>query len=471
MKGSAVIYSRISSDPEGRSVGVERQEADCRTLAERHGYSVAGVFRDNDVSASTSSAKPRPGYDAMVARVQQGDIAAVIAYSNSRLTRRLREYLDLIDLHRQSGVTFRTVVSGDADLSTADGRGVALTLATWDQAEAERTAERVRRAKADTKARGHYGGGPRPFGYEADGVTLRPDEAALLRKAADDVLDGVPLGRIVAGWNAAGIPTTRGKAWRPPSLGKVLARPRNAALVESAGNYVTAVWPPLLPRDQWEAVCAVLDDPARRTNGGHHTPRWLLTGIAVCGVCGRTMRHATARGIKAYRCSGASCTSRRQDVTDELVTGVIAERLRRADARDLLAGPLGADDERPELRRKLAGLEARLDALASDTALSERMLAKRAAALEAELDDVATRLDALNAGLAASAPLAGVADSPDPAAAFLAAGLDVRRAVVAALVEVTFLPSARRGRPKGWRPGDGHYFDPETVRIEWRASS
>jgi DNA invertase Pin-like site-specific DNA recombinase len=469
MTKSAVIYARISSDPEGRAVGVERQEADCRTLAERHGYTVVGVFRDNDVSASTSSAKPRPGYDAMTARVRKGDVAAVIAYSNSRLTRRVREYLDLIDLHRQTGVTFRTVVSGDADLSTADGRGVALTLATWDQAEAERTAERVRRAKADTKARGAYGGGPRPFGYEADGVTLRPDEAALLSHAADDVLDGVSLGRIVSRWNEAGILTSRGGQWRPPSLHKALTRPRNAGLVESAGDYVTAVWPPLMSRERWEAVCAVLADPSRRTNGGHHRPRWLLTGIAECGVCGKTMRHSVSRGKASYRCSGASCTARRQDVTDDYVSAVIAERLRRDDARDLLAGPSGDDDERPALRRKLAELEARLDALASDTALSERMLAKRAAALEAELDGVRSRLDALNAALAVSAPLAGIAGAPDPAAAFLAADLDVRRAVVETLATVTFLANAQRGRPKGWRPGDGHYFDPRTIAVEWRA--
>jgi site-specific DNA recombinase len=466
MSGSAVVYSRISSDPEGRAVGVERQEADCAKLAKRHGYTVVDVYRDNDVSASTSSTKPRPGFDAMLARVRQGDIAAVIAYSNSRLTRRVREYLDLIDLHRQTGVTFRTVVSGDTDLSTADGRGVALTLATWDQAEAERTAERVRRAKADTKARGSYPGGPRPFGYEADGVTLRPVEAALLQQAADAVLDGAPLGRIVREWNTAGIRSTRGHEWRPQSLRKALIRPRNAGLVENAGDYVTAVWPPLLERDRWEAVVAVLEDPGRRTNGGRHTPQWLLTGIAVCGVCGKTMRHSISRGVPAYRCSGQSCTSRRQDLADLLVTGYIAERLSKADARDLLAAPVGAD-QRPELRRTVAGLEARLDALAADTVLSERMLAKRSAALERELQEAQTRLDSLNAALATTAPLAAVAGARDPAATFLAGDLDLQRAVIQKIVMVTFMPNASRGRPHGWRPGDGHYFDPTSVKLDW----
>jgi hypothetical protein len=96
------------------------------------------------------------------------------------------------------------------------------------------------------------------------------------------------------------------------------------------------------------------------------------------------------------------------------------------------------------------------------------MLARRAAALEAQADDVRTRLDTLNADLATSAPLADIANAPDPAEAFLAADLDARRAVVDTLATVTFRASARRGRPKGWRPGDGHYFDPESVAIEWK---
>lgn len=469
MGNLAVIYARISSDPEGRAVGVERQVEDCLALAERHGYTVVGIYRDNDVSASTTSAKRRPGFDAMVAHVRHGEVAAVLAYSNSRLTRRVREYLDLIELHRATGVLFRTVVSGDADLSTADGRGVALTLATWDQAEAERTRERVLRAKADGKARGAYGGGPRPFGYEADGVTLRLDEARMVAEAADRLLDGATLGRLCRDWNAAGVTTTRGNPWAPNALRRTLTRPRNAALIEHAGDYLPASWPPLMTRERWEAVRALLGDPARRTNGGLREPRWLMSGIARCGAegCGAAVRRTVSRGIASYRCPVASHTSRRQEQIDDLVRGVIAARLRRPDARDLLAGRTTGTDERPELRRTLAELDARLDALAADVGLSERMLAKRAAVLEAEAEAVRRRLDALNALAAASAPLAALAAARDPAAAFLAADLDTQRAVVAELVTVTFTPTGKRGRPAGWRPGQP-YFDPESVAIRWR---
>lgn len=469
--GLALIYSRISSDPEGRAVGVDRQEADCKKLAERHGYTVAGIYRDNDVSASTKSTKKRPSFTQMVERVRQGDVAAVLAYSNSRLTRRVREYLDLIDLHRETGVLFRTVVSGDADLTTADGRGVALTLATWDQAEAERTSERVSRAKADMMTRGAYCGGPRPFGYEKDGMTIREAEADLIRSAAERVLDGSGLYTLAREWNESGHLTPRGNPWRNESLRKVLMRPRTAGLANAPGGHVEAAWPAILPVERWEAVRAILLDPSRRSNQLGGEAQWLLTGIAVCGACGATVRHGRTKGIPHYRCSARSCTTRRQDLTDDLVRGVIAGRLRKADAADLLGEHVSPDLalEAARLRRTVSELEARLDGLASNTDLSERMLAKRSAALEAELKISEHRLDAVNVAMMAGGTLTMLANHRDPGQAFLDADLLTQRDIVRTLVTVTFRPGAQKGRPKGWTPGSP-YFDPKTIAIDWKTS-
>ena len=47
----AAIYVRMSEDREGERRGVERQETDCRALAEELGWEVVQVFVDNDISA------------------------------------------------------------------------------------------------------------------------------------------------------------------------------------------------------------------------------------------------------------------------------------------------------------------------------------------------------------------------------------------------------------------------------------
>ena len=49
----AVIYTRISRDPEGEALGVERQRRDCLDRAAREGWQVVDVLVENDVGASS----------------------------------------------------------------------------------------------------------------------------------------------------------------------------------------------------------------------------------------------------------------------------------------------------------------------------------------------------------------------------------------------------------------------------------
>src|SRR5207302_998658 len=114
-------------------------------------------------------------------------------------------------------------------------------------------------------------GGNRPFGYQKDKLTLEPSEAALLEEAAKDLLAGVGLHTICRRWNDAGVKTTVGNPWRKQVLRNLLLSPRLAGYRvyqggiarDIDGNPVMGQYPPILERGTWEAVCAVLQDPAR----------------------------------------------------------------------------------------------------------------------------------------------------------------------------------------------------------------
>ena len=51
MECHAAVYCRISDDREGAGLGVARQEADCRQRAAALGWTVVGLYVDNDLSA------------------------------------------------------------------------------------------------------------------------------------------------------------------------------------------------------------------------------------------------------------------------------------------------------------------------------------------------------------------------------------------------------------------------------------
>jgi site-specific DNA recombinase len=143
------------------------------------------VLVENDVGASSYSRKPRPLYAQLLERAQRREFDVILAYSNSRLTRRPLELEDLIRLHESTGVRLATVVSGDDDLSTADGRMVARIKASVDAGEAERVSERTRRGKLQRARQGRpMTGGGRPFGYANDRLTVIEAEAEAERGQA-----------------------------------------------------------------------------------------------------------------------------------------------------------------------------------------------------------------------------------------------------------------------------------------------
>jgi DNA invertase Pin-like site-specific DNA recombinase len=466
----AAIYCRISEDRTGAGLGVERQEADCRELAERLGWEVVAVYTDNDLSAY--SGKPRPGYQALLADLRAGTADAVLCWHTDRLHRRsgrdrsgaLDEYIDLCQAR---GIPTQTVQAGALDLATASGRMTARIHAAVARGEVEHQIERQVAARRQTAMKGRWAGNKRPFGYQADGVTVDPVEADALRWAAGQVLAGVALRSIARELNGRGVRTSSGQPWDPRTLGRVLRRPRNAGLSVYRGEVVgPASWPAILEEDTWRGVVAVLADPTRRSNPGR-PPRWLLANLAVCGVCGApVVSKSRARPpMVIYTCSAAAHLSRPAAAVDAFVEAVIIERLSRPDARDLLT---------PDPAIDVAGLHLQDAALGGRLGELGRMFAAgeiEADTLRAGTNDIRQQRERITAELAATSRgsvLTGViddmADAPDPARVWAGLDLSRRRAIIQVVLRVTILP-ARRGRPPGWQPGEG-YFDPRTVRID-----
>ncbi|MDQ1130900.1 recombinase family protein [Microbacterium sp. SORGH_AS_0888] len=297
-----MVYCRISDDREGDELGVQRQEEDCRALAAKMGLEVVGVKIDNDIGASTRTAKGkvRHAYADMIARARAGEFQHIIAYSNSRITRRVLELEDLIRLHEETekvfgkgkGVIIQTVVSGNDDLSTADGRMVARIKASVDTAESERIAERIKRTNLQKAMEGRPGlQHRRHFGFEADARTHRPDEVALIREAVDDLLTGVSITKIRQRWQSQGVLTTDGKpdwGWTPVHrvlLGWKTAGVRSLngkPLYDADGNIIMGDWEPIISLEDREAALAKLK---QRTRRGVKEGRWLLSNLMFCGIC------------------------------------------------------------------------------------------------------------------------------------------------------------------------------------------
>ncbi|OZB83613.1 recombinase family protein [Microbacterium sp. 13-71-7] len=303
---AAAIYTRISRDAEGDKVGVQRQEKDCRDLADRLGLNVVGVYTDNDIGASTRTGnKPRPRYQEMLSAIRDGLIGTVIAYSNSRLTRRPLEWIELISLAESGALEIKTVVSGSHDLTTADGRAVALTVAAWDAAEADRISERQkasfhhRALKGEPKLQRQ-----RPFGWKADGVTLEPEEAARIRSAVEELIQGATITAVARRWEEEGVLTAAGGSkWEHSVLKKVLVGWRTAGvrtyhrepLFDLEGQPVRGTWEPIITLEERRQALRALQVHARVKK---RQGTWPLAGLLRCGSCAKPLYGQTPSGTR-----------------------------------------------------------------------------------------------------------------------------------------------------------------------------
>lgn len=297
------IYLRISEDRTGREAGVGRQEPDCRALAERLGWEVAGVYTDNDVSAFNG--KRRPGYERLKADLLAGKIDAIVVWHPDRLYRRSRDLLDLIDLLGETKPEVATVQAGTVDLSTPNGRLVAKIGADVAEHESEHKAERVKAWHRQRAEAGLHNGGMRPFGYCADRVTIDKAEAELIREGVRRILAGEGRFRIVSDWNARGYRTVGGSEWSPVRFRDTLTGPRIAGYRQHNGRLHPAKWPAIIEPEVWEQVKAAFKSQKAKPGRPASYP---LSGILRCALCGNglTGNRSTRNGVvhRYYRCNG-----------------------------------------------------------------------------------------------------------------------------------------------------------------------
>lgn len=367
------------------------------------------TLADNSISAYTG--KDRPAWRAVLEHVESGSVDVVIAWHIDRMTRSMLDLEQLILLAKRQGVGIATA-TGDIDLTTDVGRMVARILAAVARAEVERKAARQRLANTQ---RAHEGkpstGGARPFGYDRTHMHIVEAEAAAIREGAIQTLAGQSLASIARQWDAAGLVSSRasesktGKGWTSRGVRGVLLSPRYAGIRSYKGEDIgEGTWPAILDLETHLALKARLLNPARRMGASAkgRTAENLLTGIARCAVCDKTVTASKDRTRLVYKCRPSGHVNTPREVADVKAMRDVLLRLSMPDKRVTLVS--SEDTESATAKAEEVELLARLDGLAE--AFAEGVITR--AQLEAGTAKVRARLAELEqvlaqAGEAASA--------------------------------------------------------------------
>lgn len=139
MTRRVALYVRVSTSNKGQTV--ENQLADLQAAAERLGWDVVAVYRDDGISGAKGREK-RPGFDALMKGVARKEFTMVAAWSVDRLGRSLRDLINFLEEIRERGVDLYLHKQA-LDTSTTTGRAMFALLSIFSEMERSILVERI----------------------------------------------------------------------------------------------------------------------------------------------------------------------------------------------------------------------------------------------------------------------------------------------------------------------------------------
>jgi site-specific DNA recombinase len=401
-------YTRVSTEDQAQAgVSLDSQLAACRAFAMAKGWQVGEEVCDP--GASGSSLK-RPGAQRLLELIRKREVAGVVVWRLDRLTRSIRDLLDLLALAGdQVGIVS---VTESLDTTTPMGRFTTHLLGIIAQWERETIGARTSSAMEHIKAKGYYTGGRKP----PAGCVVVPDgdrkrlvagpDADAVRAAWPLILAGGGLRQVCDHMRAAGVPGD----WTPSAARNLLLSPLVVDLLVDGAT-------------QLAVRTAMAGRASPRTRGGKMNPKPIenaspLRGLIRCPTCDASMVQVTANGhggaYRYFRCTARiKSLCEQKDVRCEPVERAVIEAVvdacqNEGGYRAMLMGELTrargdlvtTKAERATLTAERDQLSARVSDLTLHTQIGTSVWAESMKALGRELERIDSRLAQLAGSIA-----------------------------------------------------------------------
>jgi site-specific DNA recombinase len=340
----AAIYARYSSDMQ-RSASIEDQARNCRKRSDAEGWTIAATFADAAISGSDNN---RPQYQAMLAAAERGEFEVLLLDDLSRLARDSVEQERII--RRLEFRNLRIIATSDGYDSESKARKVHRGFkGLMNEIFLDDLREKTHRGIAGQHIKRFWTGG-RPYGYRLKQILdpverdpfgqpkrigsqleLHPEQAAIVLEMFERYANGEPARSLAADFNARGIPSPgsswrrrvrRCRGWMGSAIYTILVNDLYTGHVKWNKNRYERDPDSKMhkcrkrPKSEWltyrdESLRIVSDElwercVRRRTPnptvklkcGGR--PKFLLSGILKCGVCGASY---VIKNDRSYGCA------------------------------------------------------------------------------------------------------------------------------------------------------------------------
>lgn len=351
----------------------------------------------------------RPAFQRLLADIDAGKIDVVVVYKVDRLSRSLLDFAKVMERFGAAGASF---VSVTQNFSTADamGRLTLNMLMSFAEFEREMIAERTRDKIAAARRKGKWTGGSVPLGYTVEDKRLVVNEleAVLVREVFTLYLEQRSTLAVVRLLNERHRSTKRHRAangnlrearsWTKGDVLRVLKNPVYAGYMPSGGELHEAEHAPLIPRETFTRVRALLEGAVGTKKDHGRNPDYVLRGLLRCARCGASFTPASTRKgqseYRYYRCitrdkeGRTACPS--SPLPASAIEEYVLERLRETTADSSLSQDVTAGVKRHAAARRKDVLTERQRMPAEIASLSDE--GKRLVETIATVNGTARRL-------------------------------------------------------------------------------
>lgn len=348
----AAIYSRFSTDKQTES-SIADQVRLCTERAGKDGWTITHRFEDQGISGAAIG--NRPGFQQMMTAGLAREFDILLVMDLSRLSRSQADLPKMVDRLTARGA--RVIGVQDGYDSSRKGHKMQLGISgVFGEMFRESVSDKTF-AALESRAKAGRPTGGRPFGYTSK-LEVVETEAAIVREIFERFAQGETYRAIARDLNERGAPSPRGRKWIVAAM---------HALVHNERYLGRLVWKRTVwrkdpdsgkricverPEAEWivhtdESLRLVSDETwarVRMRDAPRESPtatrrKYPLSGLLICGECGRSMTLSggiNARGFGSRRyvcpnyrehlgCSNGISVSRA--VAEEFLIEPLRERL------------------------------------------------------------------------------------------------------------------------------------------------
>jgi len=283
----AGIYCRVSTLEQAQDgYSLKAQEEKLKSYAKGMQYDVFSTYIDDGYSGSSIN---RPALTKLINDIKSNNIDIVLIYKLDRLSRNVKNVLELVELFKQYKVTLFSL-NENLDLSSPFGRAALKMSATFSELERETIVERMMMGKAQRVKQGKaMRNNILPIGYDYDKETdtFVPNENE--KEQVEKIFE-----LYLKGWNFSQVSEFMHKNYKNrygsypdrTSVKKVIDNPFSSGYFWYQGNLNKATnIIPIISYETWlKAQTRRLEAKQKRFIP---TSPYLLTGLIFCGKCGQ----------------------------------------------------------------------------------------------------------------------------------------------------------------------------------------